>query len=229
MRGYETMTALSTGTNLFPTVAQATNGLFIRKSATIDATARPWYMVGDERTFYLAMQTGDVATAYSEMSFGEFYSYRVEDLGRVFISGRATENSGAAANENADQYSSVISNTQLGQYYAREAHGSVGAGAYGKVIDIALSAGGVGIVALTNPANGLVVTSQIRLSTNSPYNTMRGRYRGKWFYSHPIATAADRDTYTGQDDLTTRSFIIIKTTMNAGIFVYETSNTWDTN
>src|SRR4051812_48257028 len=39
-RGFETMTALSTGTGAFPTVAVAVNGIQVFKSASLDATAR---------------------------------------------------------------------------------------------------------------------------------------------------------------------------------------------
>ena len=47
--GYETMSDVNTGTLPCPTVANMANGLFVRKSATADATTRTWLIVADAR------------------------------------------------------------------------------------------------------------------------------------------------------------------------------------
>src|SRR4051812_21450587 len=93
LRGYEAMTAVATGTGPFPTVALAANGLFIRKSAAAAATARVWTLIADDRTFYLFIQSGDVAGQWWGFNFGDFYSYVTgTDNYRTMIIGRATEN-----------------------------------------------------------------------------------------------------------------------------------------
>src|SRR5262245_26448894 len=53
VRGYETMTAVATGTGPFPTVAQLAAGIIVRKSAALSGTTRAWVMVADDRSFYL--------------------------------------------------------------------------------------------------------------------------------------------------------------------------------
>lgn len=50
--GYETMTAISTGTGLFPTAAQASGGGYWYKAVTAGTTAMRWALVADSRMFY---------------------------------------------------------------------------------------------------------------------------------------------------------------------------------
>jgi hypothetical protein len=53
-RGYETMSDVDTGSNPFPTVAQEPdNDYGSLKSQTLDSTARPWWIIGDEMFFYM--------------------------------------------------------------------------------------------------------------------------------------------------------------------------------
>lgn len=59
--GYETMTDVNTGTGPFPTNAQFANGLFAIKSSAAGATARPWAVVAENRSFYLFI-LGNVTT-----------------------------------------------------------------------------------------------------------------------------------------------------------------------
>lgn len=49
--GYETMTAVSTGTGLFPTAAQLNGGMYWHKSAVAGSTPVDWLLVGDGRFF----------------------------------------------------------------------------------------------------------------------------------------------------------------------------------
>ena len=64
IRGYESMSAISTGTGDFPTVAQfGDDGLYVRKSITADATARPWILLATDTHFYLLIYSGVATTA----------------------------------------------------------------------------------------------------------------------------------------------------------------------
>jgi len=49
--GYETMTAISTGTGLFPTAAQLSGGLYWAKSVLAGTVPVDWLIVGDSRFF----------------------------------------------------------------------------------------------------------------------------------------------------------------------------------
>lgn len=91
--GYESMSAVATGTGPFPTAAQLSGGIFYRKSSTADATARPWLLVACERAFYLfsgPAQTTYGATASSDvgLGFGVFPSYKSGDAFNCFINGQ---------------------------------------------------------------------------------------------------------------------------------------------
>ena len=89
MRGYETMSALATGTQAFPTSAQSSFGVVCRKSTTADSTARPWYCVADATCFHLFVDTGDnTAPNYSmAFSFGDIFSYKSSDTYNTVIIG----------------------------------------------------------------------------------------------------------------------------------------------
>lgn len=59
---FSEMTDVDTGSN-------ATGEVFFRKSSTLDATARPWYMLADGLTFYLnGTNRGDNALRYRALS-----------------------------------------------------------------------------------------------------------------------------------------------------------------
>lgn len=81
VRAYEAMSDISTGIGMTPLESQVAGGLWWPKSATADATARPWRLVADERGFYFAvaplggdrftlMWSGDVASLKSGDAYG---------------------------------------------------------------------------------------------------------------------------------------------------------------
>src|SRR5574337_1832659 len=53
--GYESMTDVNTGSGPFPTSTQISGGGSLGKSSTADATARPWMIFADDRTFYICV------------------------------------------------------------------------------------------------------------------------------------------------------------------------------
>lgn len=99
--GYETMSDINTGTNLFPTTAQISGGVFARKSSSADAIRRPWLVVADAKRFYLWLgflttTTGGFAVTISQagsvLAFGDFISRMASDPFRCFIIGNPTAN-----------------------------------------------------------------------------------------------------------------------------------------
>lgn len=92
--GFETMTAVGTGTQQFPSAAQITaafSDFAWGKSNTADGTARPWFILGDDRGFYFvcaATSTSFVGAAWSTVHyFGEIYSHKASDTDRTIITG----------------------------------------------------------------------------------------------------------------------------------------------
>lgn len=97
MTGFQTMSALATGTNQFPSSSQLNLGtapagaVVARKSNTADSTARKWTVVADNTVFYLFMETGDQTNPVGAtvFFFGDFFSYGgTADVNRCMIIGR---------------------------------------------------------------------------------------------------------------------------------------------
>jgi hypothetical protein len=86
LRGYETMTAVNTGTGLFPTSAQRPQGYYIQKSSTADATARAWVLITDGNLVYFfvnansANSTSPNGSSNTSACFGDFISYKAGDI-----------------------------------------------------------------------------------------------------------------------------------------------------
>lgn len=98
--GFRTGTGIGTGTGQFPTTAIHNIGIgqcVIRKSQTADAVARPWYIIANQHTIYMFVETGDFIApiqCYPWM-FGDFTTYSQTDLSNCTMIGRITVNSGA--------------------------------------------------------------------------------------------------------------------------------------
>jgi len=227
--GYETMSAFATGTNLFPTAAQMANGAFVRKSATADATARAWYLIADERTFYCSIAAGDAASTYLTFGFGEIYSLKgVSDSGRMFLMARNTENITTTSLNTFDSLTTP-GTTQTGSYLARDTAGSVGAILFGRVGDSSSGVLTEGEIAFKNAADNKIYLAPLRVTQAVGGIQIRGRMRGAWHWCHPDSACSDRDTITGSGDLAGKTFVTLKANANGGIIVYETSDTWETN
>lgn len=75
--GYETMTAISTGTGLFPSAAQVSGGYYWGKSDEASgATAVPYTFASDGRAFYLLPQAcattqGTLVVSFASLVFGD--------------------------------------------------------------------------------------------------------------------------------------------------------------
>lgn len=91
---YVDMTDVDTGTSPFPTSGQQAGGLYCRKSATADSTARPWYCIANDKAFYiftgqavtsLGAHGTNATTADHYIGFGKFVSRRPNDPYAVFV------------------------------------------------------------------------------------------------------------------------------------------------
>lgn len=224
----------ASSTNLFPTAAQAANGLFVRKSATLNATTRNWIIVADDRTLYMFVQTGDVAGTYLAWGFGDFYSLLSGDGFRTFVTARATENSATATVDKLDVITVSTIASRTASYFARGYTGTGGSVALGATAGSEWTASNLflsGNMAYPNPTDGGVYASRISItdSVTSPNQHRRGWFRGLYHFVHANATVIDGDTFTATSgDFSGKSFVIVKTSGNGGMYLVETSNTWDT-
>lgn len=244
--GFETMTALATGTGQFPTVAQVAIGIgcvIWRKSTTADATTRVWFVVADDRTCYLFVISGDSAGSYFGYMFGDFFSYVTNDSFRTKIIGRNTENNGGFTLGDVAHLQHATGSTGIsaGHFIARSFTGIGGSVAMGKEADKQnlsalatpenVACVGQGVIPFPNTPDGGLYMTLIQLHDASALK--RGRLRGCWSQCHPIASFNDLDTFSGTGVLAGKTFLILKTNgatgAGQGLFVMETSDTWETN
>lgn len=235
--GYESMTTVDAGTNPFPTVAQAANGQFIRKSATADATVRKWWVFADARTVYMLVETGDISLSYFLWAFGDFYSLVPGDLYNCMLIARSTENSAIA--QNADIVARQVNPPAsfLGHYIARGYSGLTGAIAVYKLGPAEGDTSGSQVMGnqtsmpFPNPTDGKVYIGRLMImdATTQPTQHRRGWYRGFWQICHAIAVTPSNLTFSGTDDLAGRTFFTLAKSEGGGIYCFETSTTLDTN
>ena len=240
-RGYESMTAVATGTNPFPTVAQLTAGPIIRKSAAGDAVSRVWKLFANDRSFHLLTQSADVANAWHHFFFGDIYSFLTGDSYKTLIMGRPAENSTSDSTTNGapgfiGHYSAALS--ALSGHYMSRGYTGLGASVnVGKIGDSAAntSSGGTTPIAMyghlgyPNGADGGLYIAPVRIvdPSTSPAPNIRGLVPGLFHYCHPISNVADGDIFSGAtgSEYDGRSFHVMKHTGGStGVCVIETTD-----
>lgn len=232
------------GTGQFPTAAQLlTSGhVVIRKSTTADTTGRNWVVFADASTFYMFILTGDfVATnTYFDFGFGDFYSHwGSSDANRCWIVGRSTENANtqsATVGGIDRQIVPEVTSNNAGSYFADNFAGSSGSqiaypfGDLSKQGQIYASSSGLpllGAVPTPNPADNSYYISPLWMMDLT--HQVRGRVRGLYHLTHPVASFSDGMTFSGSGDYAGKTFQIVWQGMNGGFYCVETSNTLDTN
>lgn len=240
LRGYEAMTTVDAGTGPFPTTTQLSSGLFLRKSRTQDATARKWICVADNRTAYFFTYSDDYP-GYASWMIGEIYSVKSGDAYRSAVMGRNAQEIGGsavatttpvAANENLELLvgvTSVNAGTYLARAFTADGPQAIPAGKHGNAAHSASVL--AGLMNYPNPADSAVYLSQIWVHEGGATPIVRGRMRGFWHFLHPVGSQiVDNDTWSGTGALAGKTFLAIKpTAAGTGMFVLETSNTWETN
>lgn len=118
--GFETATSAITGTGQFP--AQGSPNV-LRKSATNDATPRAWVCFADNRTVYFFAASGDTASTYFGLMFGDFYSVCPGDQRNCMLIGSTTQNSGTNTTDTCTN-AQIPTNAMTGHYIAQTYCGS---------------------------------------------------------------------------------------------------------
>jgi hypothetical protein len=231
IRGFESMSDVNTGSNPFPTSglsALTDNSFIIRKSATADATTRPWIVCADAKTCLVFIQTGDIANTYLHAVFGDHYSLVAGDAWNALTQARYTENSAAALT--VDQFGVAPFSTgsfSQGLCLARPYTGVAGAVSAMQASTWSQTTIGAGVTfpAYPNPADNSIYLSRVffGVGSSTPLH-VRGYFRGLWSWLHN-GGVNDGDTFNGAGDLAGKTFLIIKNSPNQGLFVIETSNT----
>jgi hypothetical protein len=169
---------------------------------------------------------------YVGFSFGEFYSYKTNgpDNYRAMIIGKAYEGQGWNGQEYFDKYNRI--NTATPAHFLSRNFSGFGSGmTFAKGGDTAKGVGSytyAGAVPFPNPTDGAIYLSRCPIMDNLNYTT-RGHMRGFWHFCHPISSVSDLQQFSGSGDLSGRTFMIIKQSINSGVYCMETSNTVETN
>lgn len=239
--GYESMSDVDTGTGPFPTAAQLSGGMFVRKSSTADGTDRPWICFADVDCFYLFTFCGQATIGLTTntdagLGFGDFTSNLPGDTYNSFIMASAA--TGATVSRMAEQVApaAALVTSTVGLYCPR-AHTAVsGAIKLARLGRNSIRAGmqalgGDATIATTYPdpiAGGLLVSPvDLWEETSSSFFSRRGYLKGYWEPLHE-APGAHFDTFSGAGDLSGRSFFLITAynATNPGRLAMETSDTW---
>jgi hypothetical protein len=125
VRGFETMTALFTGTNMFPTSGQvnASGGWWWKSTETATGTAVSWVVVGTDKMFYLWIQTAAANTfapggnAGVMYCFGDILSYKPGDIYNTMIN--VSTSSGVGTISSFGVCSTSLTSVTNGHYMVR--------------------------------------------------------------------------------------------------------------
>lgn len=240
VRGYETMSGISTGTGEFPLVGQTANVYWVRSDGPT-AAVRPWVLIGNERGFYLwTTVTTDTATYANTRLyyFVELNPLNPSDIWGTVLYGDSTPQS------TTNSHLSIVPQpyarqTSVTQYrYAARPFGGVGGSVGINLLDYSFfnSTGTVPYGNDTNLANcmqypngpdtGLYLAPAHTVEVSAP-NSLRGPLRGLWapLHGRPLANG---DTFSGTGSLAGRTFIALSLNSQSqtGQVFIETSNTW---
>lgn len=234
VKGFAAMSALSTGTDAFPT-ATLTDSCW-GKSNTQDATARPWVIVGDEFRFYMFIQTGENGTDWATAFFGDIVSYKPSDAYRAALTCRYASIGSATYNYDylatmgnvAGSFTNVSNSLtmprdQSGANNPRTCalHTDSFKCAAPGASSATFYAGQVGVPYPAATNNGILLAP---IWLHHPTNVVRGHLPGLWAPCH-ARPLANNDTFSGSGALAGKTFEAFNV-YSAGQLIVETSDTW---
>jgi hypothetical protein len=242
VRGYESMTAISTGTGLFPTVAQfAGDGLVWWKSDASTSATRPWTLFTDGKCIHLVHHHNATSTYISLDTFGDIKSYRSGDVHNCILIG--SENTTNAVTTNSAPgacYSLSLGSNSAGVFMARDYFGEGGSFAPQKIVNGSFNSqitstftnnvfGSRG-VRFPNPADGGLVVSKIFIGTPE---VLRGELPGVLCPMH-FRPFSEEFRFDGQGELLGDSYMAVNVASgsaaspgSAGQVLFKVTGNWD--
>ena len=214
VRGYEAMTDVDNGVAAIPLEAQLPGGLFWPKSGAASALALSWYLCGDTRGFFLAIdpQSNGKSTL---VHAGDIASLKSGDAWGFLITGNQSDQTASAGIPDACCGFSHRS-ARGGAYLARSHNGIGGAlaaqriGSHhtGTTADVYAGNGGYAWGAYPNGANNGLMMGSLELFAQA---AMRGTVPG---VVHPVQDlAANFSTgvlVDGTDDFAARKLLALR-------------------
>lgn len=219
VRAFEAMTDVSSGVGLTPMESQVAGGLYWPKSGTANSTARPWYMVADERGCYLAVapQSGD---RYTLLYAGDIASLKSGDAyGYLLTGNQSDQTTTSTVPDGCCGYSGrsarggaylVRAHTAIGQSVAAQ---RLGAHHNGSTADVYAGTPGYSTGTYPNGPNNGLMTGALELHAMGIRGTLPGLLHPVQDLGNAFATGAIVD---GTDDLAGRRLMAIRTGSPAG-------------
>lgn len=243
LSGWDYITSIEggivTGSNPFPTPTQlsfsSSGVVFARKSSAATSATRSWIIAADSMTMYAFVSTIDTAGSYMAFMFGDFFSIKSgsADTGRCMIAGRSSGNSAALAFDKLDALDATLTTAVAGNFAAHPFGGMSSSVALNKHGDgwKGSTTTLIGTVPYLNPVDNSIYLSPIWIAEGTT-GTIRGRMRGLYQPCHALSSFTDSQLITGSanaGDFRTQTFMTVKSSSNAGVYVVEISDTLETN
>lgn len=214
VRAYEAMTDASTGTGPTPLESQLAGGLFWPKSSVASTLARTWYLVADDRGFYLAVAPagsdrytllygGDIASLKSGDAYGYLLTGNQDDQTNV---GTVPDGCVGYSHRSARTGAYLVrSHTAVGQSTAVQ---RLGAHHNGSAADVYAGTAGYSVGAYPNGPNNGLMTGALELHALGIRGTLPGLLHPVQDLGSAFASGAIVD---GTDDLAGRRLMAIRT------------------
>lgn len=230
--GYESMSAVSTGTGPFPTTAQVNGGAWLAKSDSADAVARPWIFYGDEKIFYLAIKNG-ASYGYQTYFFGEPIAFKTPDPYNTVLgashssvtaagvfSGSIDRLGGGEIPSGFSTSDNIVPRAPSGLGTAHSAGRTTVGG-----VNVVESGTNV-LVQYPNPADNALVFADILMLSDL---SLRARFPGVyWVPQNLLGTFAALDTVVGSGAFSGKTFVAIPSSSNSsgGAYFFDRDGPW---
>ena len=234
VRAYEAMADASTGTGPTPLEAQVAGGLYWPKSSSANATARAWYLVADERAFFLAVDPAGTGR-FTVLFAGDIGSFKSGDAYGYLVTGNEADQANVSTVPNGCVgYSHrsarvgaylVRSHTAIGQAIAAQ---RIGAHHNGSTADAYAGTSGYSWGTYPNGPNNGLLTGPLELVAQG----IRGTLPGLLHPVQDLGTAfANGGNVDGTDDMAGRRLLAIRTAppagaVTAGTVFLDTTGPW---
>lgn len=236
--GYETMTDVDTGTGVYPTAGQSSNGYYQMKSSTSDGTQRAWCLVGDGKIFYLFVDYGSPAaggmtstgTFYASV-FGDILSYKVGDAYASVLSASTNANSTSSPQQGlGSQQTNISSPTSFSSSIniARDFTGILGSRYVGLMASgLSGSMGFQAYIPYPHPIDNGFYINPVQVTQGSP-SVFRGRMPGLYEGMHARALN-NGDIVENVQGLMGRKFMTmyVNVSSQSGHVMLDITGPWD--
>lgn len=189
IRAYSDMSDIDTGDDATPTTAQQTTGLVVRKSGTLDSTARRWVLVCDELTCYLWINFNSTGNNNDGLYWwGDFESFVAGDTFRFGIGGRTEQNvNGGSVSWLYTSFTALLASVSGPGFYVARAANQIGTAVAATVLYNAPASNSMPGSSYSIVPSGQAAYAPLLLAT---VGSLRGRMRGLYAPMHSDLTTA---------------------------------------